>query len=1011
MAKGLKPVVVPLIIKNGLLNNTDDSALPIENFKRLENCYINKVGRVSKMPGTQALTNVTDTGATLSATEGIANLGNQLVRVDNNELFAYNPIATNWSSRGDVSLVESRSVPVVRNTEQQSSPDASYVAGAAVYAWEDTTNGGGVYAKVVDEETQSTVVTSTLLRASAIRPRVVTVGQLSFIFYVAVNTMYVRRFDRSANAFGAEVSLFADVNSTESNYDACELAGAIGVAYRTNGNEIKFAYVTLAPAVGNPITGFPNPTTLTSDALGALACWNVNDQLLFVSYYNATDGLMVTARKVVNLTQEFAPVQIELPAVAVRNIGAIATDATNSAIFYENVGSIAQNNYVKTVTVTSAGVLGTPALVSRSVGLVSKPMIFGGELFVQCAFDTTLQATSFLLRSDGFIVSRINSGTAGGLTARPMLPNASDIGDDTFLLPAVYKASFVSENNTTFTRTGVLAYYQQFAQDRAVVTIPSDSGLYFSGGLLQMYDGVSAYEVGYNTYPEGMTSVQSAGAIPAGDYQYAFMWEWVDARGNIHRSAPSTPIDVNITGADQRLTWTVPTLRLTARKGSRTAPVLAVYRTQEIGANGGTLFYRVSSRVTAGSTNGIVLNDTTVDTVTFIDNLTDSAIAANELLYTTGGVLENLPPEPATTGVFFKTRLVLNTTDGSGQVFYSKQAAQGEAISFHPELSIQVDPQGGGVTSIEVMDEKLILQKPALTWVTAGDPAANTGQGSSLLTPERLPISTGCPYPGNAISVAQGLIYRSLRGIYLLTRGLEEQYVGGAVEDYNDLTPSTAIALPLMNQLRFYNSDGPALVYNMDSSTWSVFAERQSYDHAFVDNEVVILSTDGILRRESLTYPFTNSGSHYPMRIETGWISLASFQGFMRVWRLMLKMKYKSSHNLLVRIATDFEPAWKQATYVTPATAMNQQPYGTGTYGTGQYGGETTSDENNQSRDSVYQARLHLTVQKCESIKIYIEDLRIDENFGESFELNGLSLEVGVKKGMFKPHLSKSFGG
>src|SRR5256885_15532762 len=148
-----------------------------------------------------------------------------------------------------------------------------------------------------------------------------------------------------------------------------------------------------------------------------------------------------------------------------------------------------------------------------------------------------------------------------------------------------------------------------------------------------MYDGISPVEHGFHLFPEPVTVATSTtgGLIPAGTFQYVVVYSWTDNQGQIHRSAPSIPVSQVTTGATSSNTLTIPTLRLTAKQGTRAPVVLEVYRTQ---SNTGT-FYLVSS-ITAPT-----LNDPTVDTVSFVDTLADTAIQGNALLYTTGGVVEN----------------------------------------------------------------------------------------------------------------------------------------------------------------------------------------------------------------------------------------------------------------------------------------------------------------------------------------------------------------------------------
>lgn len=1011
-ARGLAKTVVPLIVKSGLQQKIDDRVLPIDNFARLRNCYLEKLGRLKKMPGQTRLSRSIADGGSISSASGLTSFRNELLLYSDNVAYSFNEAAQNWVSKGNVSTVQTSSYPVVRNTQQQTCPDATLNTGTLVFAWEDTA--GGVYARAVDYTTTAIIAQDTLLRSGSVRPKTVSQGSVSLVFYAAGNTLYVRRYDRSGapTTFGPEVALVSDLDGTNFLYDVCPMLNAVALVYRTNGGTVKVAYVTLSPALGDPLNGFPSPQTIPQDASLAVTIWPQGDQQVLVGLSDAATGTFIAARNAATLAQSFAPVLAHAATDDIKNITGVISSGQLSTFFLEVAATEPQNHRVVVNTITETGVLGTEASVARSVGLTSKAFLVNGLVHAQMAFDTALQATTFVIRQDGFILSRVNSGTSGGLNSRSVLAEVSSPATDLFLIPATVKSAFVTEGNVTFSRTGLIEYTHDF-RTRQPANLATETGLYLLSGMAQVYDGVSFVEQGYHVYPEGMSSVIAGGGfMDAGNYQYVFLWEWYDDHGQIHRSAPSIPQSVSVT-PNQQVTWTVPTLRLTQRKGARTAPILAVYRTKEIGANGGSLFLRVSSRITASSTNGIVFNDPNVDTVTFIDQLADASIAANEYVYTTGNVLENLPPEPCTTGVFYKGRIVINTTDGTGLSQYTKFAAAGEAPAFNPNLNIPIDAEGGDVTGYGVLDEKLIIAKQDGKWVTFGEPASNTGINGSLVFPQRIADDSGVINPISIVRSEFGILYKSLKGYYLLSRGLEDEFAGAAVEDYRDLTPSGTINSPTLQQIRFYHTDGECLVFDTFFKTWSTFAQRECTGATLWKGIPAIVNSLGEVRVEDGASEYTNNSSYCSMAIETGWISMAQVQGFQRVWRLLILCRYVSPHKLMVRIATDFSEAWKQIVYVDPQVGLNTTPYGGEDYGQGMYGGQGDSDSANPSLDEVYQARIHIEPQKCQSIKFAIEDLQEGTAFGtgEGLQVNGFALEVGVKTGAFKPHAAKTFGG
>ena len=70
------------------------------------------------------------------------------------------------------------------------------------------------------------------------------------------------------------------------------------------------------------------------------------------------------------------------------------------------------------------------------------------------------------------------------------------------------------------------------------------------GGFISMYDSQEITEMNFHLYPENISqnTNNSAGSIAAGTYQYKVIFFWTDARGQIHRSAPSVAVTATPTG-------------------------------------------------------------------------------------------------------------------------------------------------------------------------------------------------------------------------------------------------------------------------------------------------------------------------------------------------------------------------------------------------------------------------------------------------------------------------------
>ena len=134
---------------------------------------------------------------------------------------------------------------------------------------------------------------------------------------------------------------------------------------------------------------------------------------------------------------------------------------------------------------------------------------------------------------------------------------------------------------------------------------------------------------------------------------------------------------------------------------------------------------------------------------------------------------------------------------------------------------------------------------------------------------------------------------------------------------------------------------------------------------------------DEIFKQVNTTATF--GGSMVPIKLETGWLSFAGIQGFQRVYRMLLLGEYKSPHKLKIKIAYDYDDVWKQEKVIDVTSYTESYRYG----GPNQkLGNELYGDPDGSNAiayggkdNTQYQIRLNFGKQKCEAIKIQIEEV------------------------------------
>ena len=258
----------------------------------------------------------------------------------------------------------------------------------------------------------------------------------------------------------------------------------------------------------------------------------------------------------------------------------------------------------------------------------------------------------------------------------------------------------------------------------------------------------------------------------------------------------------------------------------------------------------------------------------------------------------------------------------------------------------------------------------------------------------------------------------SHKGIFLLNRSLGMEYIGAPAEDYKDATITKTTVVPKKSEVRFLASDGPTAIYNYFLNMWYTYSDHRGPSSCLVGNDYFLATyKDKVYKQISTTASF--DGASVPMKIETGWLSFAGIQGFQRVYRMLLLGEYKSPHKLLIKIAYNYYDVWQQEKLIDVTSYTESYTYGGPTTGTQQTYGDpsgTSAIAYGGKDNTQYQIRLNFAKQKCESIKISIQEIEgsnpsgDSESAGPGFTLSNLLFIVGTKEGDFKIKQSRVFG-
>lgn len=522
-----------------------------------------------------------------------------------------------------------------------------------------------------------------------------------------------------------------------------------------------------------------------------------------------------------------------------------------------------------------------------------------------------------------------------------------------------------------------------------VVVACTVTGSFSAGFTITFADpvtGVSLIEVTNNTLS---SVVIAAGEISDGNRAYVALYRWTDNTGKDHFSAPTlNALTVIFNGETetQSARIRVPTLRLTEKENV----VIDLYRTEDAG----TVFYKVTDDLDP------IFNDKTVDYIDIDDITSDTDLIDNELLYTTGGVVENIAMPACSLIAVYQNRIAVVGED-ENRVFYSKQVEEGKPVEPTDLITKYFDPVGGEISAISDMSGSFVaFQKDACHWISGQGPL-NTLQQDDFTTPEIIASDIGCVDSDSVVLTPNGLMFKSRKGIYILTPGYKISYIGDKVELYNSSTITSANVVGELNQIRFTTSEEIALVYNYNLDRWATFTNHGALSSVVIENDYYYLREDGSIYKENRT-SFSDASSPIKMKLQTGWLSFNQLQGFQRVYHALILGTYKSAHKLIVKTAYNFIEAFQDQVTADVSDFIDSTTYGASTpYGSqSPYGGARNA--------SLYQMRIDLEQQKCQSVKFQIEDAQ--DTIGEGLSLSSITLRVGGKAGAFAMSSDNKFG-
>lgn len=473
---------------------------------------------------------------------------------------------------------------------------------------------------------------------------------------------------------------------------------------------------------------------------------------------------------------------------------------------------------------------------------------------------------------------------------------------------------------------------------------------YVAHGGLSCYDGRNAYEQGMLDMPIMNNQTQAVAGNLNGAYKYVVVYRHVDANGNSTYSRTYGPVTASNTAANPgKNLLTIQPHAVTNRDDGKgnSVPFIEVYRT----IAGGTQYFICASSAAgiAGSNIQQIAINATTGLATFTDNLADTSLDDLAIMYrqpgTTGAPADRYSSPAARFVIQHKDRLFC--TDGYGQrVYYSSFFVDGEAAWFSPTFNFFIHAGTGPITGLASMDGRLFVFKKDAIFVVDGDGPGEAGpSGTEYSPPQSLASYYGCVDHRSIVVTPDGIIYRSPRGIEMITRNLQVKWIGDRVQDTCTSNPSTygacidqdsrvhiliGVSDPITG---LYGVNGCELVYDLSEDCWSVFRYTgfegtygRARQHVALVNDSgteKLVYADGYYATFSANSTSSvDYASYYsPFTIKSGWVKQAPLARQRVSEAMFLGIRDTNSvHALKMSLAFDYAASFTQTHTWQPVT-------------------------------------------------------------------------------------------
>lgn len=1021
----------------GVDEGSDPKALPPGSLLRARNCAMDKARRLVKRAGTDGLPQTVLSGSAISTGLRLITNGKSLGMTDGDSVWSYAESLASWSPVDKASPWEATKRAHVDSSRSVTDIDIAISGDLVVTLYAS----GGIFVRVNSLSTGEIVFPATATDAALISsercPRVLISDGVAYLFYATTTSVKVAKLNLTTFA----LTVGASVTST--NAIAYGIFDAV-IATPTAGVPTLYIVYELAAGVNRTRIASFTLSTLsaiaTLDSLGtSLRCVSLHfgtlSQRLMLIYSSSTSVATNVTTCSPTLAAQVGPVTQESSVSDYAFI--VEYDASNLICGWTRnslTGDEADADRFRSQmhATTTLTLDASSRRTTFGVYYLTKPWSANGRWYVGAmtwAHCDAANSTAVIAQPSNVVLEIETSSTLAGAqdsvhvhagtlqnqtgwfaTGKGQTKPAVD-DDGNVWLVAPYRNREPSGYTTSLivVPVGWDLFRLTLSGGDTYRSATIGGSLLLAGAAPLWDDGASVMPYGFAVAPNIVgISAQAGGSMVAGLYSYVATYAWRDAKGVLHRSAPSAPVTGTTAGANLSLKIIVNTSSLSAKARKPTYllaanPVFVELWRTTIGGVGD--HYRLSFEpsyqvfVNDPRSNWVNLTDTKAD-ANIAGATISVTLASQERLYTDLGELENEPPPSFITCTTHRGRLVGIWPD-LRTVGFSKDSTLDTTIApgFHESLTLAFARDKSALASLD--DKLVVFGKDSIDVVFGDGPDAAGLNNTWQVQPVQSDV--GCVNPRSIVAGPMGVVFESARGLDLLGRDMTISPIGKLAEDtlaaYPTITSAVLVAEEEEIRLTCVSEDGMTgvvLVWDYGYKFWFTRSYKDSsdtlaadipfVDAALIDGVYTMLTAGGQVYRETDAHKLDGGVDFVARDVLTAPISPSGPLAWHRVKDLSLLGTSVTDHDLAISIARDYATSFEQTkTFLAQSDATAVGP--------------------------LEKCRVTLKNQKCRAVQFRFQDTTPTApgvlGTGDGPILEGFALRVAAKSGPAKTNAAE----